>query len=547
MKKYVVIAMLLTIGGLGFRLFLALGLPNDAPDDGRLYARIAINILEHRSYSIESEEPFSPTYIRVPGYPLFLAAVYSLFGHNNNRAVRMVQAVLDTCTCWLIALLAVAWAPASWSREKRRRLALIALALAVLCPFPAIYVATILTETCTIFLATVCALSASLAMNAVSSAKSAGLWVLAGLSGGVATMFRPDGGLFVAAVGFTLAIIATYKLIRRRARSAALGGALGDQPRRVIGRSLVYGAMLAAGFALALGPWTIRNAREFGVLQPIAPAQANMPGEFVPRGYIRWLKTWVDDVKYTETLEWSLDDRPIHVEQMPRYAFESQDEREQVARLLDRYNNPDSKPPDTPEIQVTTPQVADKSDADAGENDEADSQSESDSDGPDQQEEQKIAVEMTPEIDAGFAEIARERVARHPIRYYVVTPLRRASSLWFDTHSQYYPFEGELFPLNALDTDNHQQYWLPGFMALTLMYTLLAIAGGLLMWIRRSTRQWLLLLLLLIIPRMAFLASMENPEPRYAVEFFAFIIPAGGLAVAHALDCLRFLGARARH
>src|SRR6185295_18284285 len=90
----------------------------------------------------------------------------------------------------------------------------------------------------------------------------------------------------------------------------------------------------------------------------------------------------------------------------------------------------------------------------------------------------KQAVEMTPEIDAGFAEIARARIARHPLRHYVIIPLKRAASLWFDTHSQYYPFQGELLPLSDLDYDNHQQYWLPLFALLTFVYTLLGITGG---------------------------------------------------------------------
>ena len=170
MKRYIAAAVLLTIIGLGFRLFIALKWPSDEPDDGRLYARIAINILEHRSYSIETEEPYPPTFIRVPGYPLLLAGIYSLFGHENNRAVRVVQAVLDTITCWLIALLALAWAPHKTHRF-RRRLLLIALALAVFCPFPAIYVGTILTETCTILLATACALTGTLAIKTTNRAK----------------------------------------------------------------------------------------------------------------------------------------------------------------------------------------------------------------------------------------------------------------------------------------------------------------------------------------------------------------------------------------
>ena len=87
-------------------------------------------------------------------------------------------------------------------------------------------------------------------------------------------------------------------------------------------------------------------------------------------------------------------------------------------------------------------------------------------------------VEMTPEIDAGFAQIAQERIARHPFRYYVWLPLKRARSLWFDTHSQYYPFEGELLPLDNLDQRLHQQYLAAAVCRPDALYTLLGIAGG---------------------------------------------------------------------
>jgi hypothetical protein len=596
MKKYVAVIMLLTIAGLGFRLFLALHLPNDEPDDGRLYARIAVDVLEHRSYSIETEEPYSPTLIRVPGYPLFIAGVYAVFGRENNRAVRAVQAVLDTITCWLIALLALAWAPGSapgsagilackprggsfltgeasgegmqagmpalpgeascGSRhtgtpalpEKRRRLFIIALGMAVCCPFPAIYTTTILTETCTTLLATMCALSASLAMNAEGRAKSAGWWLLAGISGGLATMFRPDSGLFVAAAGCTLALVGLYRAISRwRDRHADTRD---GEPRQILARTFLLGVMLTIGFVMALGPWTIRNARVFGLFQPIAPAQANMPGEFVPNGYIGWLRSWVSDVKYTELLEFPLDQEQIHIEHVPDYAFDSADERERVARLLERYNNPVSAKPDTapaaPETKPQPPQTDSQQQSAGAEPPAADEDSpedaapsdENETDAPDEPPEPNPPVEMTPEVDAGFAELTRERIARSPIRYYVILPLKRAASLWFDTHSQYYPFQGELLPLSALDKDLHQQYWLPLFMSLVLLYTALGVAGVFVMWRDKQSRRWLLLMGLLIIPRLVLLSSMENPEPRYTVEFFAFVIVAGSLATHAGLDRL---------
>src|SRR5258705_11373334 len=99
MKKYIALAVFLTIAGLGFRLFLALHLPTDEPDDGRLYARIATNVLEHRGYSIETEEPYSPTLIRVPGYPLFMAGGDAAFWRCNNTQGPGCEKGVDSIKC----------------------------------------------------------------------------------------------------------------------------------------------------------------------------------------------------------------------------------------------------------------------------------------------------------------------------------------------------------------------------------------------------------------------------------------------------------------
>src|ERR1044071_5454281 len=117
---------LLVLVALGFRLFVALRLPNDEPDDGRVYSQLARNVLEQHVYSHESQAPYAPSIIRLPGYPLFLAGVYAVFGHGNNTAVRVVQAVIDTATCVLIALVAFQW---DIDDERRYRAAVVAVAL----------------------------------------------------------------------------------------------------------------------------------------------------------------------------------------------------------------------------------------------------------------------------------------------------------------------------------------------------------------------------------------------------------------------------------
>ena len=116
----------------------------------------------------------------------------------------------------------------------------------------------------------------------------------------------------------------------------------------------------------------------------------------------------------------------------------------------------------------------------------------------------------------------------------MILPLKRAATLWFDTHSQYYPFNGELLPLDDLDYDIHQQYWLPLFTALTWIYTLLGVVGVWVLWRSRdrNARRWLLLAALLIFLRLGFFATLENPEPRYTVEFFPFLCILAGAGIS---------------
>lgn len=491
--RWFIYALLIVIA-LSFRLFIALRLPNDEPDDGRVYSQIARNVLEQHVYSIESQAPYTPTLIRLPGYPVFVAAIYSTFGHGNNTAVRVVQAVLDTFTCALIA-----WVVFVWSRKHRA--AILALALAAVCPFTAIYVATILTEVPTNLLAVAMVLTATFALKATVRKRVFTWWIVTGLIAGIAVLFRPDSGLFAAAIGLTLMLSSLRKF-----REATL-----------------QAAIFTLAFCLVLVPWTIRNWRLFHVFQPLSPAHAEMPGEFVPRGYLLWVRTWLDDQRYVSPALWAMDTRQIHVEDFPARAFDSKEERDRVAALFEKYNHPDGD----------EEQSADDQNDDSSSDDEDEPEEEPE---PEENPEPADAnVEMTPDIDAGFAQIGHERVARSPLRYYVKLPLKRAITLWFDTHSQYYPFNGELLPLEDLDHDIHQQYWLPLFAGLTAVYSLLGVIGGWMLW-RSGDKRWLLMVALLIFLRLGFFATLENPEPRYTVEIFPFLILVGAAGLSVVLD-----------
>src|SRR5689334_19523068 len=507
---------LLLLVALGFRLFIALRLPNDEPDDGRVYAQIAVNMLEQHVFSHESQPPYVPSIIRLPGYPLFLAGVYKIFGHGNNTAVRVVQALIDTLTCVLIALVAFAWAVAD---ERRHRAAVVAFALAAVCPFTAIYLATVLTEVITNFLAVAMVLTVTWAFKSTELRRSLVCWGVSGLIVGLAVLFRPDSGLFAAAVGVTIVLWFGW--------------------RRDFKRLVLSGACLSLVFCLVLVPWTIRNYRVFHLFQPLSPAHGEMPGEFVPRGYLLWLRTWLDDERYISPVIWSLDDRPIRITDFPERAFDSKEERDRVAALLDKYNKGSSdeeaqNPSSSPDENTAEDNLSDQQN-DEDQNSDDNSGDDEQNDEPEEHPEPEEAdVEMTPEIDAAFAQLGQERKARSPFRYYIVLPLKRAKTLWFDTHSQYYPFNGELLPLADLDYDIHQQYWLPLFAVLTAIYSLLGVLGALLLLLARNAeaRRWVLLAALLMFIRLGFFATLENPEPRYVVELFPFLIVLAGAGLA---------------
>jgi hypothetical protein len=554
---------LLLLAACSFRFAIARFFPNDTPGDGKVYAQIARNVLEQHSYSHATEPPYDPSLIRLPGYPLFLSGVYACFGHYNNTAVRLVQAILDTATCALVALVTFLWEP---DERRKRHSALAALALAAACPFTTIYVGTILTETPTLFFALAMCLTATLAFKTAtfgvrspasqsrwSDGHSLLLWAATGVIAGVAVSFRPDSGLFAAAIGLTLIITS----LSHRDAPADVPGRR-SMWRRIFQASSL-GAVFALAFCLVLLPWTIRNKRVFHVFQPLAPMHAEMPGEFTPRGYLAWLRTWLDDERYIEPDLWSLDESAISLDNLPARAFDSVQEKARVAALLYRYNHPaeaempsppDATAPDTSgtvkdqgnQGQLTSPQPspANEESDQADEEDKGDENDEDDGRGsPDQesQAEEQAWVEMTPEIDAGFAELARERIKRSPLRYYLRLPAKRAMNLWFDTHSQYYPFEGTLLPLEDLDYDIHQQFWLPLFMGLTYLYTWFGLVGGWFLWRSRqfAARRWLLLCVLVIFLRLSFFSTLENPEPRYVVEFFPFLAILGGIALPRLL------------
>lgn len=230
--------------------------------------------------------------------------------------------------------------------------------------------------------------------------------------------------------------------------------------------------LFAALALLPLVPWTLRNWNTFHVFQPLAPEYANNPGERVDLGFIRWFRTWDIEFANTGNVYWNLDSDVIDIDDLPSRAFDSPAQHDKTNALLDQYN---------------------------------------------------LQAKMTPSLDAAFAQLAAERIAAHPFRYYVWLPLARVADMWLRPRT-------EAFPLDVFWWRWRDHPWQSagaiGLGLLNLIYLSAALAGAL------SRRvPWLVLLVVYVGLRCAILALIPAPEARYTVEAYPVIILCAGAAI----------------
>ena len=301
--------------GLWLRLWFLWHFPQ-VNGDGLIYGDIAKNWLLHGIYGRTdygaAGATVHPTLIRLPGYPLFLAACFRVFGVDHYGAVLYLQVVIDLGSALIIGWTARAIAG--------NRAGVCALALAALCPFTANYVAAPLSETFSIFcIAVACAALVWLEMRPG--------WrpcLLLAASWSYATLLRPDGALLAVASLLAIVVFAKRSFLTfpplGRARAWRLG--------------LCASLLSLVPFAI----WTARNCRTFRIFEPLAPRYATDPGEFTAPGFQRWMKTWIVDFASTSDIYWNVDSAPLEVNLLPSRAFDSPAERQQTGDIFSAYN-----------------------------------------------------------------------------------------------------------------------------------------------------------------------------------------------------------------
>jgi len=310
-----------TLAALGLRLLFIFRFPATTADSF-IYGDIAKNWLQHGTYGLSGPDEISPTYIRLPGYPMFLAAVFAIFGMEHYRAALMMQMFVDIGTCFLTADMA--------RRLISPRAAKGAFLLSALCPFLASYAAAALTETLEIFF-TALALDLALA-GLMTTPKGFRLWLGCALALGAAILLRPDGGLLLISIEFYLLFLVVCGWSdKTRARAFAAHVAPAPHLLRV-------GLILALISLAPLVPWTLRNLHTLHRLQPLAPRYANGQDEFVPSGFNHWVKTWIADYASVEEIYWPVPGDALDAGKLPARAFDSGAQRQQTVRLLTDYN-----------------------------------------------------------------------------------------------------------------------------------------------------------------------------------------------------------------
>ena len=238
---------------------------------------------------------------------------------------------------------------------------------------------------------------------------------------------------------------------------------------RLMRMAVVCGLLALAPFAA----WTERNWRVFHVFQPLAPRSATDPGDPLTPGWDRWVKTWCLDFVSTYNVVWNVPGDELDVRKLPSRAFDTPAQHDEAAALAAEYNN--------------------------------------------------NGYNLTPQIDAGFARLADQRISSHPLRFYLALPLGRVADMWLRPRVENLPIDLDwwVYAHHHVETRFSWTY-----AALNAFYLLLGFAG---LCLRPRLWPWMLAYMLL---RSALLLTVVPPEARYTLECFPMLFALGGVALA---------------
>jgi hypothetical protein len=519
--------------------------------DSLIYGDMGKNLLLHGQYALTGVGGrLNPTLIRLPGYPIFLALCFRGFGMENYASAAWVQIALELAGCLLLADFAGRIAPFALRGGRNGRgpgfsrgAAHATLWLAALCPFTAIYAAAPMPEAFTLFMI-------ALALWSAARFRERPGWGLAlcfTFAVTYAALLRPDGALVALALAPALLIglqrtdpgcptLAASLFLRlgwdctlpHKAPCSTLATffgcgegkpGIGESPKvaRAVGAGVISPALQrgvgvtnnlpesrrdgahAPRFSkssariavvcllLALAPfaaWTLRNWQVYHVFQPLAPRYANEPGQQTYPGWQRWVKTWSLDFVSTYEVYWVVPGALLDLAKLPTRAFDSPAQYQETTALAAGYNDRDK------------------------------------------------ARDILPDVDARFGNLADERIAAHPLRYYLWLPLGRVADMSLRPRVENMDIDLDWW---VYEHHNSETRFSWAYAGLNALYLLLGLAG---LCLRPRFWPWMVAYMVL---RCALLMTVEAPEARYTLEFFPMLFALGGIAV-----CAGFTARRPR-
>lgn len=193
------------------------------------------NLAQGHGFTASQHEPRVPGVYRTPGYPFFLAGVYSLFGHSHLAAY-LAQALLDSISAVLIGLIGLALASAP--------LAVVTSVLYAVYPYAAIHCG-VLHQDILLTFATLLVLF--LLTRALQAPCSLVAWASIGVASGALALVKANFLVF--------AVVPVVTMWSWRPRL----------PHR-----LAATVVVALGIATVISPWVVRNYLAFGAFPPLA-------------------------------------------------------------------------------------------------------------------------------------------------------------------------------------------------------------------------------------------------------------------------------------
>ena len=446
--------------------------------DSLIYGDMGKNLLLHGQYALTGVGGrLNPTLIRLPGYPLFLALCFRGFGMENYASAAWVQIALELAGCLLLADFAGRIAPvalrggfgcgAGFSRGAAHA----TLWLAALCPFTAIYAAAPMPEALTLFMI-------ALALWSAARFRERPGWGPAlcfTFAVTYAALLRPDGALVAVALAPALFIV----LLRTDPGCPILATFFcrkGGKPQSLTSPCLARIAVVCLLLALVpFAAWTLRNWQVFHLFQPLASRYANDPGQETYPGWQRWVKTWSLDFVSTYDVYWEVPGDPLDLAKLPSRAFDSPAQYQETAALASNYNDRDK------------------------------------------------ARDIVPDVDARFGKLADERIAAHPLRYYLWLPLGRVADMSLRPRVENMDIDLDWW-VYAHHRAETRFSW--AYAVLNALYLLLALAG---LSLRPRFWPWIVVYMVM---RCALLMTVEAPEARYTLECFPMVFALGGVGMA---------------